>query len=227
MHPKHQEVINLRMKGISYGDIARTSGVSKNSVSRWCKNLELPLAIQKIVEAKTKASHRQLKVYNEQRHRAVQFENRQIRKDSTDQIHPLSDYELLLVGAALYWGEGYKKKPPSGSPRVAFVNSDPKMITLFLHFLRRILYIPEERILATVRIYPSINKESAIKFWSRVAGIPQKRFHITHQISRASKGKRPNNSLPYGTLALVINSRQNFFRIKGWIDGLIKQNNLK
>lgn len=54
MHPKYLEVVKLRKKGQSYREIAKTVSVSKNSVSRWCKNLKLPVAAERIIEEKIK-----------------------------------------------------------------------------------------------------------------------------------------------------------------------------
>lgn len=220
MHPKYQSVIKLRKRGKSYREIAQIAGVSKNSVSRWCKSLKLSPVAQKIIEAKTKATRIQLAAYSQRKHQLVQVENKKIRRDAAAQIHSLSRYELLLIGVALHWGEGNKKE----LGRIQFVNSDPYMIALYLHFLRKVLQVPEEKFYVSIRIHPNINKQSTIKFWSKITNIPQERFHITRQISRLSRGKRPRNSLPYGTLDLRTCSRQKFQQIKGWIDGLIKQN---
>ena len=219
MHPKYQEVIKLRKKGKSYREIAKIAGVSKNSVSRWCKNLKSPPAIQKIIDAKTKATQTQLTAYNKRRHRIVQLENKKIKENSVNQIHPLSKYELLLIGASLHWGEGNKKR----LERIQFTNSDPSMIKLCLRFLREILQVPEEKFYVSIRIHPNINEQSTIKFWSKVTNVPKERFHIEHQISRLSRGKRPRNSLPYGTLDIKVCNRRKFQQIKGWIDGLIRQ----
>lgn len=223
MHPKYQDVIKLRRKGESYREISRGVGISKNSVSRWCKDLKLPLAVQKIIEAKTKASHTQLSAYNKHKHQIVQAENKKIIENAVNQISSLSKHELLLIGVALYWAEGYKKQDKLPTPSIDFANSDPDMIFLFLRFLREILQVPEDKLYVSIRIHPNVDEKSAINFWSQVTNIPKERFHIITQISRASQGKRPKYSLPYGTLDLRVHSRQKFFQIKGWIDGLIRQ----
>ncbi len=225
MHPKYPEVIKLRKKRQSYREIAQAVAVSKNSVSRWCKNLKLPSSAQKIIKAKTKASHDQLLAYNQRRMRVVQIENREIRQSAATGIKSFSKYELLLIGTALYWAEGWNRDITGKGHGVCFANSNPDMIKLFLRFLREIINVPEDKLRVNIHIYPNIDEKSAIKFWSNVTNIPKERFHITQQISRASKGKRPKNSLPYGTLKLDVTRRQNFFKIKGWIDGLIKENN--
>lgn len=226
MHPKYREVIKLRKKGKSYEEIAQTAGVSKNSVSRWCKNLKLPLFAQKILEKKNKQNREILIKYNQLKAKRAQIEHRRIKGDATKQVRPLSKYELLLVGAALYWGEGWKKETQRAHS-ITFVNSDPEMIKLYLRFLSEVLQIPEEKFHASIRIHPNINGEEAIKFWNRITGIPRGHFGVTHQISRLSQGKRPKNSLPYGTFSLSVHNYQKFFQIKGWIDGLIKQSKMK
>ncbi|MCP6718306.1 MAG: helix-turn-helix domain-containing protein [Patescibacteria group bacterium] len=223
MHLQHQNVIDLRLKGESYREISKITGVCKSSVSRWCKNLKLPLKIQRILKKKTKASQSLLVAYNKKRHRIVQLENKQIRKKSADQIRLLSKHELLLIGTALYWGEGYKKQLKSKSPYVDFVNSDPYMIILFLRFLQEILETPEEKIKVSIRIHPNINEQSTLNFWSTTTNISPSRFRITRQISKASKGKRSKNSLPNGVLSIRVYNRRKFFQIRGWIDGLIQR----
>ena len=224
MHPKYQEVIKLRFKGKSYREMAKATGVSKSSVSGWCKNLKLPPAIQRLIKTKTRASHAQLAFYNRQKHLRVQAENKEIRENAIKQISFLSRRELLLIGATLYWAEGYKRQDKIPSPRVSFVNSDYGMVILFMRFLREIVDVPDERLRPSIRIHPNISERKAVNFWSKVTNLSKDRFCITRQISRASKRKRPYNSLPYGTLDLRVNSRQKFFQIMGWIDGLIQQN---
>jgi len=223
VHSKHQKAIKLRLKGKSYREITKTLGVSKSSVSLWCRDLKLPIRIQKIIDAKTKNSRTNLTAYNKKRSQFIKTENKEIRKKAIKQISSLSERELLLIGASLFWGEGYKKAENLRSPYICFANSDADMIKLFMNFLRKIMKISSDRIYASVFIYPSIEEKKAINFWSKVTKLPKSRFRTTNQISRASKGKRPYNSLPYGTLDLRVNSRQEFFWIRGWIDGLIKQ----
>jgi predicted transcriptional regulator len=222
MHPKYQEAIKLRFKGEGYGTIAKSLGVSKSSVSGWCKNLKLPRAIQKIIEAKTKASHTQLAFYNQQKHQRVQEENKKIREETIKQISSLSKNDLLLIGATLFWAEGYKRAEYLRSPYVSFSNSDPDMVALFMRFLREILKVSEEKFTPYIHIHPNVNETKAINFWAKTAHIPKKKFRITRQVSRASKGKRPFNSLPYGTIDIRVRSRQNFYQIRGLLDGLIK-----
>ncbi len=218
------EAVKLRFQGNGYGVIAKNIGVSKTSVSNWCKKLELPTSAKKILEKKNRHIREKFKLYNQQKHQFVQNENKEIIERSIKQIPRLSKRDLLLIGASLYWAEGYNRQDKRPSPYISFGNSNPDMVVLFLRFLQEVMQISEEKLRPVVQIHKNLKPESAINFWARVTNIPQKSFRITHQTSRASKGKRPYNSLPYGTLKLNVVGRQNFFMIKGWIEGLIKQN---
>jgi hypothetical protein len=221
MHPRYQTAIKLRLAGKSYGEIAKTLDVSKGSLALWFKNLKLPERTQKLLEEKMRiAREHNLFENNRRRTRAIQIENQKTKQTAVNEIKSLSRYELTLVGAALYWGEGWKR---GNTHFVELANSDPDMITLYLRFLREILQVPEEKLRVNILVHPNVNTQSAIKFWSKITKIPKERFHITHQISRASKGKRLRNSLPYGTLRLDVCDRRKFQQIKGWINGLIRQ----
>jgi predicted transcriptional regulator len=219
---EYKETVRLRKKGKSYREIAKSVGVSKNSVSRWCKNLVVPSKAKKIIEEKIKHNKHFFESYNKHKHEIVQLENKEIIKNAIKQVSSLTKRELMLIGAALYWGEGYKRQDKISSPCVRFVNSDPAMIKLFLKFLHEIMLIPKEKIRADIRIHPNIKKKITVNFWSRITNIKKAGFKITRQISRLSQGKRPKHSLPYGTLSITVNSRKDFFRIKGWINGLAK-----
>lgn len=122
------------MSGLGYTKIAKITGVSKDSVSRWCKNLKLPPKVKRIIEERIKYTHQKFSAYNELRHQVVQAENEKIRENAAKQISSLSERELLLIGPALYWAEGYKKQEKYSNPCLSFSNSDPEMIRLFFLF---------------------------------------------------------------------------------------------
>lgn len=223
-----ERAIKLRIEGRSYSEIKETLKIaSKGTLSYWFKNLELPPEAKKRLENNINlAKKRGLFAFNEKRTKTVNLENIKIRSSAFKDIPHLSQEMLFLVGIALYWGEGAQSEKSKKSFYVSFVNSNPYMIALFFRFLREVLKIDDEKIRASIRIHPNIRQEETIKFWHKVTKLPYVRFRITRQISSASKFKRPKRSLPYGTLDIRINSRQLFFKIKGYIDGMSSQANL-
>lgn len=224
MNSRYKKALNLRLKGKSYGEIKKTLGVPKSTLSGWFKDLELPASAQEILKEKDRKGRTHLVEYNKRRTRRIQIKNYKTLESHKKQIQALSKYELKLVGSVLYWAEGHNKDVTGKGHEVCFTNSDSDMIKLYLRFLREIICVPEDKLRADIHIYPSINKEKALRFWVGATNIPREQFRITQCISRASKRKRPLNSLPYGTLKLSVGKRQNFFRIKGWIKGIIIEN---
>ena len=90
-------------------------------------------------------------------------------------------------------------------------------------FLREICKTPEEKIKAKMHLYPQIDPEKATFYWSKITGLSKAQFlKPQFQISKASQHKRNPNTLPYGTLHLEVYNTELTWRMKGWIEGLIK-----
>ena len=90
-----------------------------------------------------------------------------------------------------------------------------------MRFLREICNIPDSKITARIHLYPEINYQKTLNFWRKITKLPKKNFKPPQiQVSRASKGKRPKNTLPYGTLHLTVNSTELTCKVKGWIRGI-------
>ncbi|MEK7579805.1 MAG: hypothetical protein AAB469_01270 [Patescibacteria group bacterium] len=226
MNPRkdYQTALALRLEGKTYGEIRSIFGIPKSTLSVWFSKLKVGKKAQKILESKRKNGYFKLVEFNKIRTLNIKEENETIRKDYESKISRLSNRELMILGAALYWGEGYKnfKLKKGYYPYVCFGNSDPLMVKVFISFLERILKIDRDEIKCQIMIYPSINPSEALKYWQNTTKIPIENFRTQMTVSRASQGKRPWNLLPYGTLQMRLNKRQNFFKIKGLIDGVIK-----
>lgn len=219
---KKEKAFRLRLQGKSYGEILKSLDIpSKGTLSTWFRDLELPPAASKRLEnKKLMAIERGLMTFNRKRTAAIAIENKKILSESLKEVPLVSDQHLLLIGAALYWGEGSNRENKRNLA-VAFSNSDPEMARVFLKFVRRILKVPEGRIRAGVNIYPNLDRNKALRFWINVTKLPMENFHTSVQQSSASKSRRPQNFLPYGTLHIKINSRQLFYKVRGYIKGII------
>lgn len=218
-----QEAIRLRKAGKSYSEIRKELKIkSKGTLSVWFRELKLSNKERKrLVGNMLLAQKRGLLKFNRERSEIIRNENQRSLKEASASIPQLSQKDLLLVGTALYWGEGTKGDQYRLS--ITFSNSDPAMVVLFMRFVREVLKIQEEKIRAGIRIHPNIKEEGARKFWSKVTRLPVDRFYITKQISSASKLKRLRRFLPFGTVAIRINNRTSFYRVKGYIEGLARQ----
>ena len=122
-----------------------------------------------------------------------------------------NDNELKISGIMLYWGEGGK----TGNT-VKFVNSDPKMIKLFLNFLRTICGVQKNRLKALIHMYPDQNEKKLKNFWSKITKIPKKQFYK----SCIHKGKSGTykNKVNYGTIAINYSDKKLLRLLLSWID---------
>lgn len=217
-----QKAIRLRLEGRSYTHILKKLGLkSKGTLSVWFRGLKLPAETKRLLrDNNERASERGFFRFNADRTYRIAAENDEAQRGGKSAVGKLSDRELLLVGAALYWGEGTKRQRKGANPIVGFSNSDPEMIRVFLQFVRRILRTPEERIRAGIHLYDEQKIAATRKYWAAVTGLPEERFYISRLVSRASLGKRGKDRLPYGTLNIRISNRKAFYRIMGLLEGL-------
>ncbi|MDZ4296609.1 MAG: hypothetical protein U1A16_04565 [Patescibacteria group bacterium] len=231
MHPTQQKILALRYKGKSYNEIVKALGVAKGTVNYWLHGIVLPPLVQKKLAANIqRVTKNGFSTFNRERTRRIKEENKTFREISSKEIVPLSEKELLLVAVALYWGEGCQNahaKNGTSSYALALSNSNPFLIALFLRFVREILHVPEKKIKAHLQIHPNIDRAQALYFWSSVTQLPAIQFCVITAVSSASKHRRPTRFLPHGTLDIRVNSRQLFMRMKGWIDGLAQQSELR
>ena len=218
-----EKAISLRKDGKSYNSIRKVLGIkSKGTLSFWFRDINLSRQSKKLLEKNNILAHKRgLFKANVERRNKIDHENKIAFDEGGNYISFLSSKELTLIGTALYWGEGTKsEKAPD--KRLAFTNSDPYMIKVYMKFIREVLKVSEEKIRAGIHIYPSISSEKARRFWASITKLPEDRFYIVTQISRLSRGKRPN-MLPYGTAVIKVNNRIQYYKVKGMISRIIEQ----
>lgn len=218
------QAFRLRLAGNSYGQILKKLKLpSKGTLSGWFHELTLtPQARRMLAKNVRLAWKRGLTQFNARRSKRIRDENESVFNKASKAIGDLSRRDLLLVGTCLYWGEGTLREGKK-SPVLSFSNSDPKMVKIFMRYLREILAVPNDRIYGGIQIHPNISERRARTFWGDIVGISPARFSIYRSISRASKFKRPKHFLPFGTVNIRTGPRQLFYQMKGYVNGLSEQ----
>jgi hypothetical protein len=120
--------------------------------------------------------------------------------------------DLATIGLVLYWCEGSKREEDR---RVEFVNSDPKMISVFMKYLRA-RQVDESRIRARMTIHIQDNESECRKYWKEVTALDDRNF-ISTVVKDSSLSRRP---LPFGTIAIRYNSLQLLRQMKEEISEL-------
>ena len=122
------------------------------------------------------------------------------------------------MGVMLYWAEGGKTQR-----KVVFINSDQKMILLWIKWVTECLNISKDRLICRVEIN-EIHRERLIaieQYWSNLIKIPKNQFRKTSLKRSQNKKIYENNSNYYGSLQLTVSKGTNLnYEILGYIEGL-------
>ena len=110
--------------------------------------------------------------------------------------------EMELIGAMLYWAEGYKRETASG---VDFANSDPDMAALFFHFLMTRYILDTQRLYFSVYHYSDQDLAEIIKFWAKKLGVSASAFRHSYRKENPNLDSR---KLPYGVLHIRYNDKK-------------------
>ncbi len=232
MRKDKEKALKLRLSGKSYGEIRSLLGIPKSTLSTWFSELQLSSKAQKRILSKArKRSIAVLIQRNKSQTYLAQQRKRLIISKSSQEIKSMTQNELKIAGIALYWAEGYKRPQIKNgreitSHAVSFANSDPKLIGLFLRFIRETCSVSENKIKVGIHIYEHHNEKEIVSYWQKVTKLPRNNFGKVYRgVSVSSKRKRPYNRLPYGTIQIRINDTILFHKIMGWIKGIKKFSN--
>jgi len=216
------EARRLRKKGFSINGIAKKTGFSKRTVSRWCNDIVLNSKQKRILWSRAKVKfNKNFRKYCERKHQKTIDKIEGLKREGVKKIGKLNQGELFVAGVALYWAEGFKK-----DMRFGFANSDQAMIKFCLKWLKECLGIKNKEISLSVTANISYKEKirKIEKYWERVMGIPKTQF--TKPFFQKTKWlKEYENPDDYhGVLRIrVARSTDLLRKIKGYIEGL-KQN---
>ena len=210
----------LRREGKSYGEIKGILGIPKGTLSYWFRNFEIPKRTkQELIKRSVQKWRNNIIAYNKRRAIVARENAKRFQEEAAKEMPKVADSDLMMLGAALYWAEGSKKRRWT----VDFSNTDPAMIKFIMKFFRKTCSVSEDKFDPWIQIHPNVSAGKATRYWAEITGIEKRKFRIQSLISKSSKRKRLPNTLPYGTLHIRIHSGRLTNRIKGWILGLSRQ----
>lgn len=134
-------------EGRSIKEIAKELGVSRSSVSRWVRDIELNDQQLAALLERNPAYNRQLNgwLVVASRRRAARVRAQQRGRALARRREPLH-----VAGCMLYWAEGSKMRNS-----LQFSNSDPEMVRFFVRFLRAYFDLEDEQIRITCYLSPT------------------------------------------------------------------------
>jgi hypothetical protein len=162
------KIQNLRKKGHSIPEISRECSISKSTVLRYVKKVEiLPKYYGRWIDR-----HNAGKIVAQRRWDIA-------IKESKALIDGINKKDWILIVVSLYWAEGAKRD-------FSFSNTDPKMVKVFISILRNIFGVKNEDFKISLRLYEDLDKNKCIRYWSSVVGFSL-RGRVSINILKGSK----------------------------------------
>lgn len=179
---KIREIKRLRTLGNSFSEISLATTIPQTTVYKYSHKIKIKEEYLNLWKSKRGGSS---KVKAKK-----QFLYENWAKDFLK--GQVTERERILVLSALYWGEGSKRD-------LEIMNSDPNLLKVFIEFLRNYFKLDDQRLFANLRIFPGVDKEESIKFWSKYLDLPIENFNGFEFVEGKKVGK-----LPYGMCRLRI-----------------------
>jgi len=210
--------IKLRNKGLSYNEILNYINVSKDTLSRWCKDIQLTENQKKrLLQNKKFGQKKGSMVAAENKKQKRISDTKKIHAEAKREIGNLNDREKFLIGIALYAGEGYKM-----DGKVGFTNADPNIISFMMDWYTKFVKIDKQRIRGAIWMHEELDEKLARAFWSKLTGIPEKHFHKTYVVkSKPSSKKIRKNIHQYGIFSIRFADANIHRRLMGWIYAIL------
>ena len=179
-------------------EIAERLAVSRTTVHYWVRDLppvqrrENPLPGNAAMQAKYRA-------LREQAYALGRAEFDELARDPT-----FRDFVCMYVG------EGFKRN----RNRVALANSDPSVVRLAAHWIRR---LGTNRMTASVQYHADQDLDELRRFWGAVLDVAPESIKLQRK-SNSSQLRRRTWRSPHGVLTVCTDDTRLRARLQGWID---------
>ncbi|GIG66010.1 hypothetical protein [Phytomonospora endophytica] len=200
----------LRRQGKTYNEIVAELGCSKSSVSLWVRDIEVVRKVHPSWSADARAKREAGAALRRARKVA---ERVAARADPVLELLPCDDRDALISGAIAYWCEGRKwKEWMATPPAVAFINSDPALVRLFLRFLK-VAPVSFGAFRYRLHIHENASEAEAHAHWARELSIDVADFGKTTWKRHNPKTVRKNTGAGYfGCLSVTVLRSQALYR---------------
>lgn len=194
---------HLRSLGLSYNEILKQVRVSKDTISRWCR--DIILTPEQLVRLRNNKSLGQdkgriigAKVQQERKNQQIN----DLFKIGYKRVGKLTKRERFIAGIALYIGDGYKNQNVFG-----FSNSDPKAISFIVSWLKEFFKFDTNKIKGQIWIHDNLNIEIARNFWVKTTKIPEQNLYKTYIAKNKPGSKKVRKNIhKHGIFTVILPS---------------------
>ena len=209
----------LRNEGKSIKWIARELGAAQSSVSLWCRDIKLSQEQLQVLQRNFHDPYYGKRLDNALRQQKERLDTiKRLLGEGKRQVGKLTKRELFLVGAALYWAEGFKKDSQAG-----LGSSDPAMMQFYVKWLRDCFGYTTDDLLfrVTINAEHEYRIDEVVAYWAKLFGVPTTVFQkpFFQHVKWKKQYEHPEEY--FGVLRVRVRRSANLLRkIYGFIAGL-------
>lgn len=208
---------NLRGKGLSYKEILKYVDVSKDTISRWCREISLTEEQKERLVANKKFGQKKGSlVAAENKRRKREERTNTIFEEAKKDLGKMSTRDKFITGIALYVAEGGKTDGQG-----EFANTDPALVKFMMEWFLRFVKVPMSKIRGAIWLHEGLNENKAKEYWSSITGIPTNQFYKTYiAINKLNSKKIRKNIHKFGVFSIRFSDCEKHRKIIGWISAL-------
>lgn len=212
------KVQNLRRQGLSYKEILGIIPASKDTISRWCRDIELTEEQKlRLYKKKKDAGLRGCIIGAKKQQQTKQNEISRLMDLGIKDIGTLSKRDRFIIGISLYIAEGTKS-----DGKCEFTNADPRLIKFMSEWFRQFCKVDDDKFRGALWLHNDLDENKAKLFWSSLTNIPMQAFHKTYRAeNKLSSNKIRKNIHQYGVFSIRFSDVNIHRKMMGWISGLV------
>lgn len=208
------EAIKLRKEGYSYGIISEKLGISKGTLCGWLR--DIPYIPNSTVLKRVESGRGK---YGLQRRQERLRQTQEMLLLGIEEVGTLSRRDLWMLGLGLWIGEGSKT-----TEQIRVVNSDPRLVRLYMRWLREVCELSDQNITVAMHLYPDSDETSCREYWQSITNLPATQFRKTQVDRRTNKQAAKIGKLLHGTLHITVVSNGDkdkgvklYRKLLGWV----------
>lgn len=210
MRTDKRKAISLRKEGKSYNQISSLLAIPKSTLSGWFGREDWSENIKQRLIASVQEVHTiRLTELNIVRGQRLAEAYECAKSEAVQEFKILKYNPLFIAAMMLYWGEGDKR-----SKAVRLTNTDAKMICLYVFFLKTVCQIPEKRIRVNILVYPDLDIETCLTYWSKESGLSKENFIKCTPIV----GRHKTQRLEHGICIVLVSSAYLKTKFLTWLE---------
>lgn len=207
----------LRRQGLSYGEILQQIDVSKDTLSRWCRDIELSESQKaRLLQNKQLGQRKGSLVAADNKRRARIERTKTAFDEARRELGLLSKRDRFIAGICLYAGEGDKADRAGG-----FANSDPNLINFMMGWFKEFCKVDNTRFRGAIWLHEGLDESKAKDFWVNLTSIPKSQFHKTYIAKNKTNSRKIRKNIhEYGVFAIKFSDSSKQRKILGWISAM-------